>query len=71
MTKQEHQLVLSLMAGHFQLTMSLFSMMKRSNVADDSDLLPFLQLAQKEDAVPIFRETYLQIAERFGLHPDV
>jgi hypothetical protein len=68
-TKQEHQLILSLMAGQFQLTMSLFEMMNRSNVADDSDLQPFVDYVAA--AVPKFRDTYLQIAEQFGLRPSV
>ena len=66
MTRDEHLLMMSLMAGQYNLTMALFEMLKRFEPADDSDLQPFSEYVLKD--LPRFRDWYLEQARKNHVH---
>lgn len=69
MTTQEHEFMMSLMSGLYQLSMTLFEILRRNGDATNDDLPAFSSLVSQAGAVPIFCELYRTRAEQLGLLP--
>jgi len=73
MTQQEHKLMIGMITGLFQFSLTLFEILKTNGLATDDDLKPFSALVSEGRGDPVAQrvlDLYRQQAQSVGLHID-
>jgi hypothetical protein len=64
---QEHDLICAMLTAQYELSMTIFEILKSRGLASEDDLKPFFELAHGSSTAQRFRVFYRQKAEEIGL----